>query len=115
MIDIEEPPTERTFSIVRLPKTGLKRILMDPSEKEFEPPKGLRIKESFRRIGVLNPPVIQHRNPNKLTLFPRVIYHDGVYHNGINDGKPVKYSCITRLEGFIEDGEVHLGKEEEVV
>lgn len=124
MTELEEPPTKSTLSIVglsktgfkkKLIKTGFKKKLIDPLEKEFEPPRGLKIRENFRRIGVLNPAVIQHRNPSKLTLFPRVTYHDGVYREGVLEGKPIEYSCIIRQEAFIEDGGVYLSDDEEVV
>lgn len=52
-----------------------KKILLTPKDKEYEPPNGLDVESSFRRVGILNPAVIQ-RGKNVL-LYSRLIYEDG--------------------------------------
>lgn len=37
-----------------------KRIILKPEDKEDEPPDGLNVVLPFKRLGILNPAIIQH-------------------------------------------------------
>ena len=114
MEDSDEPPTAVKVSYTHR-KTHIreKRRLIGPEYKKTQPPRGLKIHKSFERTGLLNPAVIQHRNdPSRLTFFPRLTYHDGT---DPDTGKPMEYSCITKLEGKIIDGQVIIHTDEELI
>ena len=37
-----------------------KKIILKPEDKEDEPPDGLEVALPFKRLGILNPAVVQH-------------------------------------------------------
>ena len=83
-----------------------KHILMRPEENQYEPPKGLLVDENFKRLGILNPAVIQdEENPSRITLFPRLIYQD---KHGLN-------SCIIKKEAILEGKNIRIRGGEETV
>jgi len=69
-----------------------KRILLTPKDKENEPPQKLKVGTHFRRIGILNPAVIQKEN--EVGLYSRLIYEDEF---GLNSCI-VKNQCV--LKGY---------------
>ncbi|MBR9706239.1 hypothetical protein GOV14_04340 [Candidatus Pacearchaeota archaeon] len=76
-----------------------KKVLIGPEENQYEPPEGLHADENFKRLGELNPGVVQDEtDPNKITLFSRLIYTD---KHGLN-------SCITEKEAILEGKDVKI-------
>ncbi len=73
-----------------------KRILLTPKEKEDEPPSGLRVKSCFKRVGILNPSVVQ--NGKNVTLYSRLIYRDEL---GLN-------SCIIKNQCVLEKNKINV-------
>lgn len=67
-----------------------KKILLTPKDKEYEPPLGLVVGTYFKRLGILNPAVIQE--DSKIDLYSRLIYED---EEGIN-------SCIVKNKCFFK-------------
>lgn len=77
-----------------------KKILLTPKIKEEEPPSGLKVGRHFRRIGILNPAVVQ--KGNHVLLYSRLIYKDGV---GLN-------SCIVKNQGVLGEEGIKIQKDE---
>jgi len=77
-----------------------KKILLTPKDKENEPPLGLKIKNHFKRVGILNPTVIQEGE--NVLLYSRLIYEDG---EGLN-------SCIVQNQGILNGNEIKIKKDE---
>jgi len=77
-----------------------KRILLTPKCKELEPPPNLKVEGSFKRIGILNPAIVQ--SGNELDLYSRLIYKDDL---GLN-------SCIVRNQGKLEYGNIRIKRDE---
>jgi len=78
-----------------------KTILLTPKDKEDRPPLGLNIGDHFKRIGILNPAVVQ--DGEKLLFFSRLIYED---EKGLN-------SCIVENHGVLEEDEIRINKDDE--
>ena len=76
-----------------------KTIILKPENKADEPPPGLNIAGHFKRIGILNPTVIQR--DNEVDLLSRLIYEDG---SGLN-------SCIVKHQGVLEGEKVIIKKD----
>ena len=76
-----------------------KKIILKPEDKEDEPPLGLRIAGRFKRLGILNPAVIQR--DSEVDLLSRLIYQDSY---GLN-------SCIVKHQGVLEGEEVRIKKD----
>ena len=121
-MEVEEPPpganvfiTSDTSKFYKS-KLGGKKILLSPETDEFTPPPGLKTDKGFKRLGVLNPALIQHNDdPSRITLFPRLIYTDDASKRlaNITDKKP-QNSCILKLEARLNEGEVDVFEGEEV-
>lgn len=80
-----------------------KGILLTPKEKEDEPPSGLRVGSYFKRVGILNPAVVQNkRNEKDISLYSRLIYKD---ESGLN-------SCIVHNKCVLGEGGVSVKKDE---
>jgi len=77
-----------------------KRIILKPEDKADEPPPGLNIDGHFKRLGILNPAVVQR--DNKIDLLSRLIYEDC---RGLN-------SCIVRNQAFLEGEDVRIKRDE---
>ena len=77
-----------------------KRILLTPKDKENEPPIGLNVTNQFKRVGILNPAVIQ--SGENVSLYSRLIYED---RRGLN-------SCIIKNHCSFKKGEIEIKKDE---
>lgn len=78
-----------------------KRILLTPKDKENDPPKGLNAKLPFKRLGILNPAVLQH-GP-MVYLLSRLFYNEA--------GKT--RSCIVRNAALLEGDSVRVIRDRE--
>jgi hypothetical protein len=111
MEDSDEPPTCLKTRRVRglLPhdsRPGLKKCLLSPINQQFKAPLGLKTDCFFERLGEVNAAVVQDTSdPDKITLFPRLIYRD---MEGLN-------SCVTKRTGRLEGYDVILDPEEVVI
>ena len=76
-----------------------KKIILKPEDKVDEPPSGLKIAGHFKRIGVLNPAVIQR--DYEVDLLSRLIYEDD---EGLN-------SCIVKHQAVLEGKHVRIKKD----
>lgn len=76
-----------------------KKIILKPEDRADEPPFGLKIAGYFKRLGILNPAIIQRNN--KIDLLSRLIYQDNY---GLN-------SCIVRNQAIIEGKEIRIKKD----
>ncbi len=77
-----------------------KTIILKPEDNGNEPPEGLNVASPFKRLGMLNPAVVQH-GP-LVYLLSRLYYSDG----GINK------SCIVRNAALLEGDSVRIVKDE---
>ncbi len=76
-----------------------KRIILKPEDKVDEPPPNLNKDWHFRRVGILNPAVIQR--DNEIDLLSRLIYKD---QRGLN-------SCIVRNQGVLVGKHVRIKRD----
>ena len=72
-----------------------KRIILKPEDRNNEPPPNLNIDGHFKRVGIMNPAVVQGRS-NEIELLSRLIYEDNI---GLN-------SCIVKNRASLEGREV---------
>lgn len=77
-----------------------KKILLTPKDKEDEPPLGLNVAGYFKRMGILNPAVIQ--DGENVVFFSRLIYEDA---GGLN-------SCIVKNQCVLGNDEIEIKKDE---
>ncbi|MFH1332400.1 MAG: hypothetical protein ABIH63_03915 [archaeon] len=76
-----------------------KRIILKPEDRVDEPPSNLNIVGCFKRVGILNPAVVQR--DNKIELLSRLIYED---YKGLN-------SCIIRNQAILEGEHIRIKKD----
>ncbi len=73
-----------------------KKIILKPEDKGDEPPDGLNVALPFKRLGILNPAVVQH-GP-LVYLLSRLYYSE----NGVNK------SCIVRNAALLEGNSIRV-------
>ncbi len=76
-----------------------KRIILKPEDKVDEPPPGLNFAGSFKRIGILNPAIIQR--DNEINLLSRLIYQD---NKGLN-------SCVVKNQALLKGKNIRIKKD----
>ena len=77
-----------------------KKIILRPEDNGNKPPNGLNVVLPFKRLGILNPAVVQY-SP-LVYLLSRLYYNEG----GVNK------SCIVRNAALLEGDRVRIVRDE---